>query len=157
MKHPIRKFVTGACVTAAVLTSMFAAAHGNVTPQAVDTTGLPSLGEKWRDENPYRGSKPAIKIGASAFNQNCARCHGIEAISGGIAPDLRLLDRDCVGIKSEPKKQACYKEMDAYFLSSIRGGKVRNGAVYMPPFEGIFNQEAMWAIKAYLESRRETN
>ena len=157
MFHPIRKIVTGACVTAAVLTSMFAVAHGNVTPQAVDTTGLPPLGEKWRDENPYRGSKPAIKIGASAFNQNCARCHGIEAISGGIAPDLRLLDRDCVGIKSESKKQACYKEMDAYFLSSIRGGKVRNGAVYMPPFEGIFNQEAMWAIKAYLESRRETN
>lgn len=25
----------------------------------------------------------------------------------------------------------------------------------MPPFEGILNQEAMWAIKAYLETRRE--
>ena len=156
MKHPIRTFALGAGFVAAVLASMFAQAHGNVTPQAVDTTGLPALGEKWRDENPYRGSKPAIKIGASAFNQNCARCHGIEAISGGIAPDLRLLDRDCVGMKVETKKQACFKEMDAYFLSSIRGGKVRIGAVYMPPFEGIFNQEAMWAIKAYLETRRET-
>ena len=156
MKHPIRTFALGAGFAAAVLTSLFAQAHGNVTPQAVDTTGLPVLGEKWRDENPYRDNKPAIKIGASAFNQNCARCHGIEAISGGIAPDLRLLDRDCVGMKVETKKQACFKEMDAYFLSSIRGGKVRNGAVYMPPFEGIFNQEAMWAIKTYLESRRET-
>jgi mono/diheme cytochrome c family protein len=47
--------------------------------------------------------------------------------------------------------------MDNYFLSSIRHGKVRNGAVYMPPFEGVFNQEAMWAIKTYLESRRATN
>ena len=37
----------------------------------------------------------------------------------------------------------------------MRRGKVRNGAVYMPPFEGTFNQEAMWAIKAYLETRRE--
>ena len=75
----------------------------------------------------------------------------------GIAPDLRMLDRDCTGIKNETKKQACYKETDAYFLTSIRRGKVRNGAVYMPPFEGVFNQEAMWAVKTYLESRRETN
>ncbi|MES2019382.1 MAG: cytochrome c-550 PedF [Pseudomonadota bacterium] len=156
MNHPILTIAARASVAAVLLTSLFAQAHGNVTPQAVDTTGLPTLGDKWRDENPYRGSKPAIKIGASAFNQNCARCHGIEAISGGIAPDLRLLDRDCFGMKNETKKQACFKEMDAYFLSSIRGGKVRNGAVYMPPFEGIFNQEAMWAIKSYLETRRET-
>lgn len=75
-------------------------------------------------------------------------------MSGGIAPDLRLLDRDCNGIKNATKQQACYKEMDNYYLTSIRHGKVRNGAVYMPPFEGVFNQEAMWAIKTYLESRR---
>jgi hypothetical protein len=25
----------------------------------------------------------------------------------------------------------------------------------MPPFEGMVSQEAMWAIKAYLETRRE--
>ena len=156
MKHPIRKFVARASIAAALLASAFAQAHGNVTPQAVDTTGLPPLGEKWRDENPFRTNKLAVKIGVSAYGQNCARCHGIEAISGGIAPDLRLLDRDCVGLRVEAKKQACFKEMDAYFLSSIRGGKVRNGAVYMPPFEGIFNQEAMWSITAYLETRRET-
>ena len=152
MKHPIAQLILGA----AVLACAYANAHGNVTPQAVNTAGLPVLGEKWRDENPYRANKAAIKVGASAFGQNCARCHGIEAISGGIAPDLRLLDRDCLGMKVEVKKQACFKEMDAYFLTSIRSGKVRNGAVYMPPFEGIFNQEAMWAIKAYLETRRET-
>jgi cytochrome c-550 PedF len=157
MKHPIRTLAAVTAIGAAVLTSMLAQAHGDVVPQGVDTTGLPVLGTKWRDENPFRTNKLALKIGTSAFNQNCARCHGIEAISGGIAPDLRLLDRDCVGIKSETKKQACFKEMDAYFLASIRNGKVRNGAVYMPPFEGIFNQEAMWAIKTYLESRRETN
>ena len=128
--------------------------HGNVTPQAVDTATLPQLGPEWRDANPYTGNEDAIKIGTSAYNQNCARCHGLEAISGGIAPDLRRLDRDCVDIAAEAKKLACYKETDAYFLVSIRHGKVRNGAVYMPPFEGIFSQEAMWAIKAYLETRR---
>jgi cytochrome c-550 PedF len=128
--------------------------HGNVTPQAVDTTSLPPLGTDWRDANPYGGNEVAIKVGTSAYNQNCARCHGLEAISGGIAPDLRRLDRDCADLVAEAKRLACYRETDAYFLASIRHGKVRNGAVYMPPFEGIFSQEAMWAIKAYLETRR---
>jgi cytochrome c-550 PedF len=154
MKHPIRILGAAAGLAAIVLTSLLANAHGNVVPQAVDTTGLPVLGDKWRDENPYRTNKLALKIGTSAYTQNCARCHGLEAVSGGIAPDLRLLDRDCNGIKNETKKQACIKENDNYFLTSIRHGKVRNGAVYMPPFEGVFNQEAMWSIKTYLESRR---
>jgi cytochrome c-550 PedF len=154
LKHKTRIAAAALAVTAAALTSLFAHAHGNVVPQGVDTTGLPALGDKWRDENPYRTNKLALKIGSSAYTQNCARCHGLEAVSGGIAPDLRLLDRDCNGIKNETKKQACFKEVDNYFLTSIRHGKVRNGAVYMPPFEGVFNQEAMWAIKTYLESRR---
>ena len=42
-----------------------------------------------------------------------------------------------------------------HYIAKTKRGKVRNGAVYMPPFEGTFNQEAMWAIKAYLETRRE--
>jgi cytochrome c-550 PedF len=141
MKHTIRIAAGALALTAAALTSLWANAHGNVVPQGVDTTGLPT-------------NKLALKIGASAYTQNCARCHGLEAVSGGIAPDLRLLDRDCTGIKNEKKKDACYKEVDNYYLTSIRHGKVRNGAVYMPPFEGVFNQEAMWAIKTYLESRR---
>jgi cytochrome c-550 PedF len=156
MKHPVRKLAATAIASVAALAASLAFAHGNVVPQGVDTTGLPVLGKEWRAENPYRTNALALKIGASAYNQNCARCHGIEAISGGIAPDLRQLDRDCVGLKSEPKKQACFKEMDAYYLASVRTGKVRNGAVYMPPFEGVFNQEAMWAIKTYLDTRRET-
>jgi cytochrome c-550 PedF len=137
------------CSSGAVL------AHGDVTPQAVDTKTLPPVGKEWLDQNPYRGNAAAIKVGSSAYGQNCARCHGLEAISGGIAPDLRMLDRDCMPQKDEKKKAACFKENDQYFLTSVRHGKVRNGAVYMPPFEGIFNQEAMWSIKAYLESVRD--
>ncbi len=129
--------------------------HGDVTPQAVDTTGLPELGTDWRAENPYRANATAIKIGTSAYNQNCARCHGIEAISGGIAPDLRKIDNDCAALKDAAKKAACLKEMDDYFLTTVRHGRTRNGAVYMPPFEGVMKQEAIWSIKAYLETRRE--
>jgi cytochrome c-550 PedF len=129
--------------------------HGDVTPQAVDTTGLPELGADWRAENPYRANATAIKIGTSAYNQNCARCHGIEAISGGIAPDLRKIDTDCAAQKDAAKKAACLKEMDDYFLTTVRHGRTRNGAVYMPPFEGVMKQEAIWSIKSYLETRRE--
>jgi cytochrome c-550 PedF len=129
--------------------------HGDVTPQAVDTKELPQLGEQWKAENPYRENKTALRIGTSAYNQNCARCHGLEAISGGIAPDLRKLDNECATLKDAARKASCVKEIDDYFLSRARRGVTRNGAVYMPPFEGIMSQEAMWAIKTYLESRRE--
>ena len=146
-----RLSLLGALATAASL----ACAHGDVTPQAVDTKELPQLGDKWRGENPYRKNDKAIKVGTSAYNQNCARCHGLEAVSGGIAPDLRKLDNDCVSLKDAAKKDKCVKEIDEYYASSVRKGKVRNGAVYMPPFEGILQQEAVWSIKAYLETRRE--
>lgn len=129
--------------------------HGDVTPQAVDTHELPQLGEEWRLENPFRGNATAIRIGTSAFNQNCARCHGLEAISGGIAPDLRRLDNDCATVKQAAKKAACVAEIDQYFTVTVRRGRTRNGAVYMPPFEETLNQEAIWAIKSYLETRRE--
>jgi len=144
-----------AALIAGVLVAGTALAHGDVTPQAVDTKELPSLGEAWRDQNPFRGNDKAIKIGSSAYNQNCARCHGLEAISGGIAPDLRKLDNECATQKIENKKAACVKDVDDYFLNTVRKGRTRNGAVYMPPFEGTLNQEAIWSIKAYLETRRE--
>lgn len=135
--------------------SMSVLAHGDVTPQAVDTHELPQLGEDWRDENPYRGNATAIRIGTSGFNQNCARCHGLEAISGGIAPDLRRLDNDCAAMKQAAKKAECVAEIDQYFSVTVRRGRTRNGAVYMPPFEETLSQEAIWAIKSYLETRRE--
>lgn len=130
-------------------------AHGDVTPQAVDTTSLPRVGEAWLAENPYRGKEAALKVGTSAYGQNCARCHGLEAISGGVAPDLRKLDNECANLKDVAKKSACVAENDSYFLTTVRHGRSRNGAVYMPAFEGTFDQEAMWAIKTYLESRRD--
>jgi len=150
--HPWSRLVVAALLCGAAFA---AAAHGDVTPQAVDTKGLPALGEAWRAENPYRKNDVAIKIGSSAYNQNCARCHGIEAVSGGIAPDLRMLDRDCATQKDAQKKTACVKEMDDYYAGVVRKGRTRNGAVYMPPFEGTLSQEAVWSIKSYLETRRE--
>ncbi len=149
----IRSAVRGFACAAILALSSSAFAHGDVTPQAVDTKSLPPLGEQWKAENPYRDNKEAVKVGTSAFAQNCARCHGIDAISGGIAPDLRLLDRDCA-TQADDRKKACHAEIDEYYATTVRKGRVRNGAVYMPPFEGILQQEAVWAIKAYIETRR---
>lgn len=149
---------TALLLTAACLLTGTAMAHGDVTPQSVNTATLPQLGEKWLSANPFSegsANKEALRIGTSAYNQNCARCHGLEAISGGIAPNLRKLDGDCMELADEAKKMACYKETDEFFLGTVRRGRVRDGRVYMPPFEGILNQEAIWAIKTYLETRRE--
>ena len=55
----------------------------------------------------------------------------------------------------------------AGFLAVPRGGfghgdvtpqpmdTVRNGAVYMPKFEGILTQEGMWAIRSWLDTKFE--
>ena len=154
-RRALRSVRNSAVLLAALATSCFALAHGDVTPQAVDTKELPQLGEQWRAENPYRKNEKAVRIGTSAYNQNCARCHGIEAVSGGIAPDLRKLDNECGSLKDEKKRAACVKENDDFFSNTVRKGRTRNGAVYMPPFEGTLSQEAVWAIKSYLETRRE--
>ena len=132
---------TCAAVVALALGATQAAAHGDVTPQAVDVSTLKPLGEEWQTSNPYRGDKEAIRIGTSAYNQNCARCHGLGGISGGIAPDLRYLPTGDEG--------------DEIFMNRIRHGSVRGGRVYMPPFEGILPQEAMWSIRAWLETVHE--
>ena len=115
--------------------------HGNVSPQPVDTTGLEPLGEAWRPTNPFRGNKVAIKIGESAYSAQCARCHGIGGVSGGLAPDLRTLDKGDEGDKA--------------YLPAMRHGVYRDGRTLMPKYEGILSQEAMWAIRTWLETVHE--
>ena len=126
-------------------------AHGNVVPQAVETKGLtpikdagvPLDGDGWAANNPYRKSPEhdkAVEIGSSAYNQNCAACHGLEAKSGGIAPDLRMLDEGDAG--------------DEWFVERVRHGAVRDGRVYMPKMADYLSQEALWAVRTYLDSVR---
>lgn len=114
-----------------------ARAHGDVIPQAVDVSKLPPLKES-TNKNPYAGNADAIKLGASAYGQNCARCHGLGAVSGGIAPDLRLLPTDAA--------------TDEYFKGKVQSGAIRNGVTYMPSFKDVFKEEAIWAIRSYIVS-----
>jgi len=121
--------------------------HGDVQPQEVDITGLKPLGDAWLNELPYTVEKTpdqikrAIEIGCSAYVKNCARCHGIGVISGGTAPDLRYLEKDQGG--------------DEWFINRVRNGYYQNGITKMPKFEGLIPQEAMWAIRAFVNIRPE--
>lgn len=117
-----------------------ALAHGDVQPQTVDTSTLPQLNGEEYTINPYRDSEAyeqAIKIGDTAYNQNCARCHGLGAMSGGIAPDLRYLYPG---------------DDDEYFIGKVKSGAIRNGVTYMPAFGEIFSDEAIWAIRSWLDT-----
>nr|WP_234245372.1 MULTISPECIES: cytochrome c-550 PedF [Halomonas] len=125
-----------------LLISAQALSHGDVTPQPVDTRGLESLGEEWLDENPYRAGHPqhelAVDVGASAYNANCAACHGLEAKSGGIAPDLRELENGAWG--------------DEWYKELVTHGSERGGRVLMPRMSDYVSQEGLWAIRAWLET-----
>ncbi|MEM7695361.1 MAG: cytochrome c-550 PedF [Pseudomonadota bacterium] len=119
-------------------------AHGNVTPQAVDASALPAVGEDWLFENPYRELHGAefekvLAIGDSAYNQNCARCHGLGVVSGGLAPDLRKLEAEEYG--------------DEWFMERYRNGYTQSGITKMPGFGDLFGQEVGWAIRLYAETR----
>ncbi|MDY6815943.1 MAG: cytochrome c-550 PedF [Pseudomonadota bacterium] len=129
--------VTLAAAMLGIVGTVFA--HGNVTPQPVDTGNLPELGEKILTENPFReGNKygelsaQAIKVGESAYTGNCAGCHGIRAMSGGLTPDLRALT----------------EWDDEFYISRVMKGTDRG----MPSWKKTLDQNAIWAIKTYVES-----
>lgn len=132
--------LTAATIVAASIGSTLFA-HGNVTPQAVDTSSLPEIGQAWLTHNPYRGNAAAAKIGESAYGQNCARCHGLEAESGGIAPDLRYLELGDSG--------------DEWFVQRYQHGSSHDGKVYMPPMGEVLGQKAGWAIRTWLETKHQ--
>ena len=127
-----------AAAAAAAIALVAVPVHADETPQAVATDGLAPL-KDWPARSPYTGDKKAIAIGADAYNQNCARCHGLEMISGGIAPDLR--------------KVPAGEEGDDLFSERMHHGAHRNGMQVMPQFYGLLPNEELWAIRAYMISK----
>jgi cytochrome c-550 PedF len=148
---------TGAAGLAAgllMLAGLQALAHGDVTPHPVDTKGLPSLGKEWV-ANPWRGDAKAVAAGAIGYMHNCAGCHGLNAESGGVAPDLLLVAKDCVDMTGQNKID-CFKDSDDYFKGiTLEGKKTSDGRYTMPGYASVFTQEAVWAIKAYIDQRTE--
>ena len=145
----MRKTLAGpALLLSLAVTATLAFAHGDVAPQPVNTDALPEVGEEWLVENPYRADKvgdevwwQAVMIGDSGFNQNCARCHGLGAVSGGLAPDLRFLEAAEYG--------------DEWFAERFQHGYTQDGTTKMPAFGEILGQKAGWAIRTYIETRPE--
>jgi len=119
----------------------------------VDQSGLPPLGAEVRT-NPYRANTRAIEVGQSAFNQACARCHGIDANPAGApAPDLRQLNRYCRRIGEPAVQAACLADNDAYFSKTVANGKTIVGVMHMPPWKNVLSPELVWAIQAFVEAR----
>ncbi|MFC0220059.1 cytochrome c-550 PedF [Pseudochelatococcus lubricantis] len=138
----------GIAALALLATVSMVVAHGDVAPQPVNTDALPEVGEEWLTENPYREGKAghdvwlrAVEAGASGFTQNCARCHGLGAVSGGLAPDLRFIEAEEVG--------------DEWFVDRFRHGYTQDGVTKMPAFGDVLGQKAAWAIRTYIETRPE--
>jgi cytochrome c-550 PedF len=136
---PARNIIALSLVCLLLGASTTALGHGDVTPQEVDTKGLPDLGEAPLMENPFRPGNQhddyhelAVQVGESGYGGNCAVCHGIQAMSGGLTPDLRKLE----------------EWDDEYYLQRVSNGTERG----MPSFKGNLDQTAMWAIKSYIES-----
>ena len=129
-----------------IAVAALAHAHGDVAPQPINTDALPDVGDEWLSENPYRAEAAgdevwfkAVEIGSSGYNQNCARCHGLGVISGGLAPDLRFLEAEEYG--------------DEWFVERFQHGYTQNGTTKMPAFGEILGQKAGWAIRTYIETR----
>jgi quinohemoprotein ethanol dehydrogenase len=71
------------------------------------------------------------------FDERCMTCHGLGAVSGGTAPDLRASS-------VPPSKEA--------FDAVVRGGGLTAGG--MPRFEELSDREIA-ALRQYLRSRAE--
>lgn len=137
----IKSILTALGLSAA---ATMAVAHGDVAPQPMNTDALPDVGEDWLTENPYRSQGDEVlatanAIGASGYNQNCARCHGLGAVSGGLAPDLRYLEAEEFG--------------DEWYVERFQYGYTQNGTTKMPAFGELLGQKAAWAIRTYIELR----
>jgi mono/diheme cytochrome c family protein len=84
--------------------------------------------------NPYAGQIEAVTAGGNLFQNNCAKCHGIDASGKGSRPSL----------KSERIKNATDGEL-AWLL--------KNGEPYkgMPGWGGLPEQQR-WQLVTYLRS-----
>ena len=124
---------------------------------AIETPPLPALENQAVETNPYRDKADIIAPGRAIFNQNCARCHGVDAVASGTgalpAPDLRRLGTYCRRLTDEKWRSRCRDDTDAYFLKSALKGKTIVGIEHMPAWEGVLSRESLWAIRTYLESR----
>ena len=81
-------------------------------------------------------SSETVMLGAITYARRCSMCHGAEAASGGLAPDLRY---------SQPAVVDRYEAI-------VLGGALSNRG--MPSFKGYVTEAELAAIKTYVLTQR---
>lgn len=85
-------------------------------------------------ENPYDSQSEAIAAGAKLFHQNCASCHGNEAMGSAKKPNLH----------SDRIRNSTPGELEWL----LKNGSMKNG---MPSWSRLPEQQR-WQIVSYLKS-----
>lgn len=96
--------------------------------------------------NPFEGSQDAVTAGKTAYETNCAACHGAEAKGDGAA-----------GSSLNPKPanlQKTAKETTPQYMhwAISVGGAASGLSATMPGFKGVLSEDDIWRIATYLES-----
>lgn len=156
LPRPGRRRLALASMVLACSAVLLQAAETAAPVRADLLTGLPPLGESWRVDNPYRGDARIAQIGRGIYNEACARCHGVDGdATRHVGNDLRLLDIYCHRrIEDLATRAHCVRDNDDFFKLSVLEGKTRVGVTHMPAWKGVLSQEAIWAIRTFLESQR---
>lgn len=102
-------------------------ATGKLPPPKKAPSALPPLQK-------LTASAEQIKGARTMFNGFCGSCHGLNAVSGGVIPDLRYLT---------PRR---YEQFNAV----LSGAKLNRG---MPNFSGVLKAEDMEFIRQYIIKR----
>lgn len=102
-------------------------AKGKLPPAKLAPTVLPPLQKVTATED-------KIKIARIMFNGFCGSCHGLNAVSGGVYPDLRYMTA---------KKHGQFKAV-------LSGSKLNRG---MPNFAEVLKTEDMELIRQYIIKR----
>lgn len=102
-------------------------AKGQLPPPRLAPQGLPPL-------RAVTASAEQLKTARTMFNGFCGSCHGLNAVSGGVYPDLRYMS---------PKKHEQYAAV-------LAGARLNRG---MPSFAGVLQPADMELIRQYIVKR----
>jgi len=83
---------------------------------------------------PLQAGEQQLRTGRMMFNGLCANCHGINAVSGGVVPDLRYLT----------------PTGHSQFNGIVAGARMHRG---MPSFADVLKPEDMETIRQYVVKR----
>lgn len=101
---------------------------GSLPKPVLATQDLPEL-------PPLSHDTAEITHGQTVFNNTCGFCHGVNAVSGGVIPDLRYMSA---------------KTRKEFNNIVMNGSKAARG---MPPYAGTLNENDVKAVYSYIVKR----